>query len=221
MAGYQTPAVTATMNASGTVSGNISVPDNSRFLVGAEAWLNHAGTITNVIIADLTGTNLIGCKLKPGSINPFTGVPSSAAGYVSYGRTDLSSYVSGDTITMPAQFVVDAVAPSIPATALVADSTSGVGALNDTGIIDVSNYSSLAIMVTLSGGTEAAFTMYWADDAGTLIQAGAIATPTANTQKSWGLGAANGINGPVPRRVRFTSALVAAQTTRILVYGRK
>jgi hypothetical protein len=105
--------------------------------------------------------------------------------------------------------------------ALLYDNTSAVNTLNDTGTLDVSIYSSLAIMVIPSGGTETAFTLFWVDDNGVSIQAGAVATPAANAQKSWGLGATNGINGPIPKRVRLTSGAIAAQTTRMLVYGRK
>jgi hypothetical protein len=218
MAGFQTPVVQATMNAAGTANGYISVPDNSRFVVGADAWLKRAGGTFAIVITELSGTNLIGCRLDPGSI-----IDQTAGNYPgpNYGRSDLSAFASGDTITMPAQFVADATAPVIPPVALLADITSASATLNDTGIIDVSSYTALAIMVVPSGGTETAFNMYWVDDAGNFILAGTIATPTASAQKSWGLGVVNGINGPLPRRVRFTSGSIAAQTTRILVYGDK
>lgn len=221
MAGYTTPTVSASMTAAGTGNGYVTVADNSRFVVGAEAWLAHLGVNTNVIITELLGSSQIGVKPKPGVLNAISGVAGAPATYASYGRMDASSYVVGDTITMPAQFIADAVAPIPPNVALLADTTSAVATLGDTGILDVTNYSSLVIMVTISGGTEGAFTMYLVDDSGLSIQAGAVATPAANTEKAWGLGAANGINGPVPRRVRFTSAAIVAQTTRILVYGRK
>jgi hypothetical protein len=218
MAGYQTPMAQATLNAAGTANGYISVPDNSKFIPGAEAWISHAGAATDVIITDLVGTNQVGLRVKPGSIIDATTLVSGP----NYGRSNLSTFAAGDVITMPAQFVADAVAPAIPTVALLYDTTSGVNTLLDTGIIDVSNFSELSIVPVYSAATQGTLVMFIADDAGTFLQVSTAAT-VANTSVGWGPGCTGtgSLGTPVPRRVRFTLSGVAAETGRLLVYGRK
>lgn len=113
-----------------------------------------------------------------------------------------------------------------PVSAVLYDTTSGTNSALDTGTLDVSGWSSVSYFFTFNGGAPS-FSIQEVDDAGT--STANIITSTAALMGGFGsstlggtagLAAATAFLNP-PRRLRFQSAAIAAQTSRMRVQGRR
>jgi hypothetical protein len=113
-----------------------------------------------------------------------------------------------------------------PVAAVLYDTTSGTNSALDTGTLDASGWASVSYFFTMNGGVPS-FTIQEVDDAG--ASTASIITSTAALMGGFGsstlggtagLAAATAFLNP-PRRLRFQSAAIAAQTSRIRVQGRR
>jgi hypothetical protein len=114
------------------------------------------------------------------------------------------------------QIVTDYGAVSNPG---IFDATSGVNTALDTGILDLSQWRTLLVILQSSGGVPA-FVGNIIDDAGVnFVQAFNLA---ANATIGWGAGFVNNsVLLPLSRRARFTSSAIVGQTSRIRIEGRR
>lgn len=100
MAGIYAKAITVALTAGGSADGFITVADNTGVYVGTNGYIAHAGVAVAVTVTELVGTTKIGLRLTPGSIqDATTQVPGP-----DYGRTNLTTFLTGDVLTIPAQF---------------------------------------------------------------------------------------------------------------------
>lgn len=114
----------------------------------------------------------------------------------------------------------------IPVMGVLYDTTSGTNTALDTGTLDVSGWSQLTYFFTMNGGAPA-FSIQEVDDAGT--STANIITSTAALMGGFGdsvLGGTTGLAAGTaflqpPKRIRFQSAAIAAQTSRIRVQARR
>lgn len=113
-----------------------------------------------------------------------------------------------------------------PVSAVLYDTTSGTNTALDTGTLDASGWASISYFFSMNGGVPA-FSIQEVDDAGT--STANIITATAALMGGFGsatlggtagLAAATAFLNP-PKRLRFQSAAIAAQTSRIRVQARR
>lgn len=134
---------------------------------------------------------------------------------------------AGGAVTTVAMLGGVPYAPEVPITAVLYDTTSGTNVALDTGTLDVSGWWALSYLFTMSGGAPA-FSIQEVDDAGT--STANIISSTAALMGGFGLGTTLGGTAGLaaatsqlqpPRRIRFQSAAIAAQTSRIRVQARR
>lgn len=117
--------------------------------------------------------------------------------------------------------------PGIPVVATIYDQTSGTNAALDSGTLEVTGWSQLYYHFTMNGGVPA-FSLQEVDEAGTTL----ASLITATAAFSGGIGPGVTVGGtaglvaatasiPIPRRMRFQSAAIAAQTSRIRLEARR
>jgi len=116
--------------------------------------------------------------------------------------------------------------PGVPVAAVLWDVTSGTNAANNTGTLDVSGWASAEHTFTMNGGVPA-FAIAEVDDAGVALAN--LVTGTAAFSGNIGSGTIGGTAGIVaatstvqlPRRLQYTSAAIAAQTSRVRIVARR
>lgn len=126
------------------------------------------------------------------------------------------------SLTGGAQFI-----PGVPVMAVLYDVTSGVNLPLDTGTVDLSGWAAASHWFSMNGGAPS-FSMQLVDDAG--VSSGNLVTSAAGLMGGFGLGGViGGTTGIVagtsqlqpPRRMRYQSAAIAAQTSRIRLEARR
>lgn len=117
--------------------------------------------------------------------------------------------------------------PGVGVPAVLYDVTSGTAAALDTGTLDLSGWNSASHWFSMSSGTPG-FNMQLVDDAGT--SSANLVTSTTGFMGGFGLGGVIGGTAGIvaatsqlqpPRRMRYQSAAIASQTSRIRVEARR
>jgi hypothetical protein len=117
--------------------------------------------------------------------------------------------------------------PEVPVLATLYDVTSGTNTALDTGTLEVGGWWALSYLFTMNGGAPA-FSIQEVDDAGT--STASIITSAAALMGGFGLGTTLGGTAGLaaatsqlqpPRRIRFQSGAIAAQTSRIRLQARR
>lgn len=103
------------------------------------------------------------------------------------------------------------------------DTTSGVGAALDTGVLDVEQFDALIVeaVLTAGAGPSGALTgfMIREDDSQGQFFTGTVAAGAGIFTPSLGEDVNNAVNFPVPRRVQFTLAALAGMAVRLTITG--
>lgn len=82
------------LTANGTTTGFATVAANTEYKVGATAWLRSASAAAECVVESLSGSTLVGLRIKRFLTNPDSANPKELA---EYGRSDLSGFTTADS----------------------------------------------------------------------------------------------------------------------------
>jgi len=237
--GIATPATTGTLTTGST----------DAVMIAAQGWqwatvrftVVTAGTSTSTTQISLDGgvnwiTSAYARRLDQSSANPQTFLVSNttfSSGQIYEVPLPSNSTkfrvlcgASGTTTTIQVSGGIPYV-PGSPVVAVLYDVTSGTNAALDTSTLDVSGWTTVGHAFSMSGGAPA-FSLAEVDDAGATL--GNLVTGTAAFSGGLGVGAVVGGTAglvaataqiPLLKRLRYQSAAIAAQTSRIRIVSRR
>lgn len=98
---------------------------------------------------------------------------------------------------------------------------ASLGAVVDTGVLDVEEFHTLGVIVTVTGGASGLVSCYYIDEAGNavLYQTGNAIPIGSLLTFSIGREAGGGAYFPVPRRWRFSAVSNAAGAVQLDIFG--